>query len=201
MACTPREQVPLLDCCGIAVDYVVRGGGFIDTALPIGEINHEVLDTIYDQMLADEFIIGGKVNGNPHSGTIEWFCDNFRFGWAPDPFHRPITVAFHGYFKRINSRLAIYLAAKARWRLPSMRRWCISGCLHVPSSGNCPEFNCDSSGQLTTTLFPAASQMEVIPDRIAVLAERPFVAFRHDYTWKTSQYDSDPPASPFCGLP
>lgn len=102
-----------------------------------------------------------------------------------------------------------YFAAKVRARLPAPRRICITSCAHVQDPSDCPGagHTCDPAiGSEIRTLLPAANTVQVLPDRLQLLPQgaggRNWPNFRRgDFAWKRFEIDSDPPGSPFCGLP
>lgn len=214
MACAPRESVPLLACCEPAMDIVIRTANILSVFDPFATTPlQNVLDQVYDQMLADEFVPGRKLNGVvtlPNDLFVPTCYPGVQFVSAPTPtiaitIQQGSLQATHGFYCNNDTGTRHYWAGKVRFRIPSFRRWCVESCDHVvvpPASSGCPGSSaCDpASGNLTNTLFPSAGSFEVIPDRLAVIA-RPFTNVKHDYTWKRAFNDTEPPASPFCGVP
>ena len=190
------------------MDYVIRAVNILFVFDPFADTpRQDILDSVYDQMLADEFVVGGKVNGvagDPAGLVVPTCYSAIRFATGPNPIVilQQFQQATHGFFCN-NANTRQYWAGKARFRIGTSRRWCVESCEHVvpPTGSGCPGAStCDPAGNLMSTLFPASGTFEVIPDRLAII-DRPFTNVKHDYTWKRAFFDSEPPASPFCGVP
>ena len=166
-------------------------------------------------MLADEFIIGAKVNGSPSPTGVPPIgaCDpNAGFFVNVNPvtgqgFTFNIPYSVHGFFIGApnNRRSGSVFAAKIRWRLNAVRRSCVSSCVHT-NTNTAPGCGggigtCDGGmGNLTQTLMPPNSIHTVLPEQFNFV-DRAWVGAAHDFSWSQPLFDSEPPASPFCGVP
>lgn len=216
MACD-QPQIPtlaLLGCCGsgdpISMDWVVRW----DSTFPANfttPLDLTKLANVLSACEADSWPTSfpGKVNGVEGAQVPQGICvaSYAPALWpvVPELFNLlQHPQATHGYFG--NQVRLNYFAVKVRWRLPSPRRWCVLSCSHIIAPVTaCGTQDCDPSvGAGVQTLMPAGAMLEVLPDALSPIADRPFVPsnpVRHDFTWKIATFDGSPPASPFCGLP
>lgn len=185
----------MLTCCPFALDYVIHIAAVFDPGATAPRAN--LLEGILNACLNDPFIVGGKVNGVVNGLPPVGSCYPFFGIVAGGNLQQRQTFpqASHGYFTG-----AYYFAGKVRWRIPTLRRWCLSSCTHVTERQNCGgNFACDVGGNGTMTILPPAGELILLPEPF--VGSEPFTQRRTDYTWKMASFDNDPPSSPFCGLP
>lgn len=151
---------------------------------------------IWKPARAAEIIIGGQIN------LLTDACYPFHSAFTLMR-HRPV----HGWIFQQAGSFMTYYATKIRIRLlttsglPVSRRWCLTECDYLTPTGSCPAVSgCDPTvGNATSTVLPAASEMEALPDPLNRIGPPPF-RFR-EFSFKILEFDTDPPSSPFCGLP
>lgn len=218
--------LPLLGCCGaapFAYREVVAVAAYRGTLVP-GPPSLTDLDTVYQrcvslpynpQVPGDEHnssrspllvlaIPGAPAGGDWTDNTLETWCYPDFFdanrGWAgwtgPEQ-----SLLFHGWALNMPAFRFEYYAVKMRWNFPTARRICKTQCDHFILSSNCDNKECDSGiGNPTTTLMPAqGAQIEMIAPRMTAFTGR--VGETRDFTSLRVLFDTDPPSSPFCGLP
>lgn len=211
----PEGAIPTLGCCA-ALEMPHYDIVFIklitDFKMESPDLTPSDLDIVYQRCLAEPFIDGGVQIAIFQRLGIEQRTNLLGVNVDEDCYPVPDSAihqfAVHG--GRYNRAAPQshdemrYFAAKIRIRLPDARRWCITSCQHIQPVGACGLASCDLAiGNQIQTLIPAVAQFEINPDQL-IPQNRPIPfssnTFR-EFTMKGLSFDTQPPSSPFCGVP
>ena len=215
MACDQPilSNLPLLGCCAplgeLGIDRVLLYGDRSATAATAPSMAD--LTTIFTQLVALDFQpipVGGQstdkqavysfplgmVFGSGVPAQATW-C----YPFLPDSFSNRFNC-LHGYALNLPQGRIEYWGVKIRIRPPTPRRFCLTTCQHLRLSSDCNDRICDPEiGNTTTTLLPAIASMIFLPPQMAALTGR--LGETRDFATLHVEVDTQPPSTPFCGLP
>lgn len=213
-AVTPIGTIPMLGCCAnlptqVFYDQIVfRLDTDFDLISP--NLNPQHLQTVFGRCLAEPFIEGSVLIWKPARAEERRVqAQPLDPGDGCFPAHPALETtkaeAAHGGSFGQGLGEMRYFASKVRVRLPFLRRWCVTSCQHIQPISQCSNpltTICNPTiGNSTKTIFPATAEMIITPDALAPVGYPGFGFTYREYTVKLVEFDTEPPSSPFCGLP